>query len=107
MFPSSFVQFELVKHIHVLSCASVTGVEIWLVRLLFSDEQQIEEHANWTDQELGYNYCYAVVTHSTLHYNCTIVRHTCAYVINAYVHVYLIGFNKDRLIKNKDDWHGS
>lgn len=32
--------------------------------VVFPDEQQIEEHANWTiSRELGYNYCYTVVLH--------------------------------------------
>lgn len=30
--------------------------------VVFPDEQQIEEHANWTiSRELGYNYCHGVV----------------------------------------------
>lgn len=32
--------------------------------VVFPDEQQIEEHANWTiSRELGYNYCHGLVTH--------------------------------------------
>lgn len=31
--------------------------------VVFPDEQQIEEHANWTiSRELGYNYCHGLVT---------------------------------------------
>lgn len=31
--------------------------------VLFPDEQQIEEHANWTiSRELGYNYCHGLVS---------------------------------------------
>lgn len=30
--------------------------------VVFPDEQQIEEHANWTiSRELGYNYCHGLV----------------------------------------------
>lgn len=33
--------------------------------VVFPDEQQIEEHANWTiSRELGYNYCHGLVTHT-------------------------------------------
>lgn len=32
--------------------------------VVFPDEQQIEEHANWTiSRELGYNYCHGLVRH--------------------------------------------
>lgn len=32
--------------------------------VVFPDEQQIEEQANWTiSRELGYNYCHGLVTH--------------------------------------------
>lgn len=31
--------------------------------VIFPDEQQIEEHANWTiSRELGYNYCLGLVS---------------------------------------------
>lgn len=31
--------------------------------VVFPDEQQIEEHANWTiSRELGYNYCHGLVS---------------------------------------------
>lgn len=35
--------------------------------VVFPDEQQIEEHANWTiSRELGYNYCHGLVTHTRI-----------------------------------------
>lgn len=56
----------------VLSCSpqETPCVELefsWFSQtVVFPDEQQIEEHANWTiSRELGYNYCYTVVLHST------------------------------------------
>ena len=36
--------------------------------VVFPDEQQIEEHANWTiSRELGYNYCHGLVTYTSVY----------------------------------------
>lgn len=41
--------------------------------VVFPDEQQIEEHANWTiSRELGYNYCHGLVSGLFIRYPCTV-----------------------------------
>lgn len=42
--------------------------------VVFPDEQQIEEHANWTiSRELGYNYCPGLVTHTHIYTTTTYI----------------------------------